>query len=81
MITAKAPSVARSEIEIVLRNFSCAAGAAYTVSHRQMPVRADSRRERNAVREMLTPFERSAINSLSAESRPNRIAVNNPTGW
>jgi hypothetical protein len=35
------------------------------------------------MREMLTPFERSAINSLSAESRPNtsRIAVNSPQGW
>ena len=31
---------------------------------------------------MLTPLERNAINSLSAESRPktSRIAVNNPQG-
>src|ERR1043166_2052971 len=34
------------------------------------------------IRVMLTPLERNAINSLSAESRPNtsRIAVNNPHG-
>ena len=67
---------------MVLRNFCC--------SRRRLDVEPEAdRRAHNRdrasgmqMREMLTPFERRAINSLSAESRPNtsRIAVNNPQG-
>ena len=68
---------------MVLRIFSCAAGATWTFSQRRIAV------QRNAItasgmqiRVMLTPLERSAINSLSAESRPKtrRTAVSNPHG-
>ena len=68
---------------MVLRNFSCAAGAACTLSHKQIPVQSRAIPASGIqMRDMLTPFERSAISSLSAESRPNtsRIAVSNPQG-
>src|SRR5205823_13928505 len=73
--------VARSKM--VLRSFSCAAGAAWTLSQRQIAVQKSATPASGMqMRDMLTPFERSAISSLSAESRPNtsRIAVSNPQG-
>ena len=68
---------------MVLRNFSCAAGATCTLSQRQITVQMSATPQSEThTRGTLTPFARSAINSLSAESRPNtsRIAVNNPQG-
>ena len=73
--------VARSKM--VLRNFSCAAGAACTLSQAQIAVQTTAIPPSGMqMRVMLTPFERNAISSLSADSRPNtsRIAVNNPHG-
>ena len=68
---------------MVLRNFSCAAGATCTLSQRQIAVQPSAMPASGTdTRVTLTPLARSAINSLSAESRPNtsRIAVNNPHG-
>ncbi len=73
--------VARSKM--VLRNFSWAAGATCVLSQRQIAVqtRAMTASGRQ-IRVMLIPFDRSAINSLSAENRPktSRMAVNSPHG-
>ena len=68
---------------MLLRSFSCAAGATSTFSQRQITVQMTaSRASGTQTRVTLTPLERSAINSLSAESRPKtrRIAVSNPQG-
>ena len=68
---------------MVLRNFCSAAGAACTLSQKQIAVHKSAITASGMqIREMLTPFERRAINSLSAESRPNtsNMAVNNPQG-
>ncbi len=68
---------------MLLRNFSCAAGATLTFSQRQIAVQIIARKASGThARVTLTPLARSAINSLSAESRPktSRIAVNNPQG-
>ena len=68
---------------MVLRNFFCVAGDTWTVSQRQSAVHtSEITPSETATRGTLTPLARSAINSLSAESRPNtsRIAVKSPHG-
>src|SRR5262245_10103169 len=68
---------------MVLLNFSWAAGATCTLSQRQIAVQMTATPQSEMhTRGTLIPFARRAINSLSAESRPNtsRIAANNPHG-